>query len=440
MFGNAQSIVIGHGKGILTLLMAGMLSGSVAGQGTDPPDPAPVPAPVPTSGLAAAGEEPEPAKPGPAILVHWNREIAVFRSQDASLSPTERAARAGARLDELAEQLATGTLRIETAKIGSEPGVRFLVGDEFLFALVESDLDELSGEKLSVVSDEVLGRLKEDVAAREEQKDASVLLRGLGISLAATVVLVVVIWLLLRISHGVANLMERWIKKWRSLKFRRFDLRSYLILAVKRVIILLGWVGILAVTNVWLTEVLSQFPITAPVGGVLGDHLARLTRQFGAGVLAAIPGLLAVIIIMMVARWASRLADHLIRSMGETGGDDAIMAGDTAKATRRIVVVLIWIFAVVVAYPYLPGSGSDAFKGISMLLGLMISLGSTGMINQVMSGFVMLYSGSIRTGEYARIGNIEGTITEMGMLATKILTPKREFITVLCPIQPDLLH
>jgi small-conductance mechanosensitive channel len=106
------------------------------------------------------------------------------------------------------------------------------------------------------------------------------------------------------------------------------------------------------------------------------------------------------------------------------------MTTDTAKATRRIVTGLIWLFAMVVAYPYIPGSGSEAFKGLSVLDGLMISLGSTGLINQVMSGFVILYSGAIRTGEYAKIGNIEGTVREMGLLATKIRTPTLEYITV----------
>jgi small-conductance mechanosensitive channel len=60
----------------------------------------------------------------------------------------------------------------------------------------------------------------------------------------------------------------------------------------------------------------------------------------------------------------------------------------------------------------------------------MISLGSAGMINQIMSGFVLLYSGSVRTGEYVKVGEIEGTIKEIGILAVKFMTPRKEFITV----------
>jgi small-conductance mechanosensitive channel len=75
----------------------------------------------------------------------------------------------------------------------------------------------------------------------------------------------------------------------------------------------------------------------------------------------------------------------------------------------------IWIFALTIAYPYIPGSESDAFKGISVFAGLMLSLGSTGFINHVMSGLVIAYSGSMRVGDYVSVQNIEGTLQELGL-------------------------
>jgi small-conductance mechanosensitive channel len=94
------------------------------------------------------------------------------------------------------------------------------------------------------------------------------------------------------------------------------------------------------------------------------------------------------------------------------------------------VVVLVWIFAITVAYPYIPGSSTDAFKGVSVFVGLMISLGSAGLVNQVMSGLVVIYSRALRVGEFVRVGDDVGTVSEVGMLSTKILTRKREEITI----------
>ena len=75
---------------------------------------------------------------------------------------------------------------------------------------------------------------------------------------------------------------------------------------------------------------------------------------------------------------------------------------ETAQPTRRLVTALLWLFAVVVAYPYLPGSQTEAFKGISVFLGLMVTLGSSGLVNQIMSGFTITYSRALRLGDFVR--------------------------------------
>ena len=74
------------------------------------------------------------------------------------------------------------------------------------------------------------------------------------------------------------------------------------------------------------------------------------------------------------------------------------------------MTALLWMFAIVVAYPYLPGSETDAFKGVSVFLGLMVTLGSSGLVNQIMSGFMITYSRALRLGDFVRIGDVEGTV------------------------------
>ena len=103
---------------------------------------------------------------------------------------------------------------------------------------------------------------------------------------------------------------------------------------------------------------------------------------------------------------------------------------ETAQSTRRLVSVLIWLLGLVLAYPYLPGSNSDAFKGVSVFLGVVLSLGSSGIVNQIMSGLTITYSRAVRPGDFVRIGDVEGTITQLGTLSTKIKTPRREEVTI----------
>ena len=103
---------------------------------------------------------------------------------------------------------------------------------------------------------------------------------------------------------------------------------------------------------------------------------------------------------------------------------------ETAQPTRRLVSALLWLFALVLSYPYLPGSDSDAFKGMSVFIGLLISLGSSGIVNQAMSGLTITYSRAVRIGDYVKIGDVEGTVTHLGSLSTKIETDQYEDVTI----------
>jgi small-conductance mechanosensitive channel len=101
-----------------------------------------------------------------------------------------------------------------------------------------------------------------------------------------------------------------------------------------------------------------------------------------------------------------------------------------ARATRQLVTFALWVFALVMAYPYLPGSQSDAFKGISVLLGVMVSLGSSSVVAQAFSGLILIYSRALRPGEYVKIGECEGTVIEIGLFATHIETGSGERIVL----------
>jgi len=103
---------------------------------------------------------------------------------------------------------------------------------------------------------------------------------------------------------------------------------------------------------------------------------------------------------------------------------------ETAQPTRRLLTGLIWVFATIVAYPYLPGSQTDAFKGVSVFLGLLLTLGSSGLVNQIMSGFMITYSRALRTGDFVKVGDVEGTVTQLGVLSTKVKTFRHEEVTI----------
>lgn len=371
-----------------------------------------------------------PAAPEPVPLVVWNREIAVFRATLGNFTPEQRMQNTMQRMVNVTDHLLYQKVRAERTRFGTIEGVSFMIGNQMLFTLVEDDLDHTTGETLDSVSEKVLSRLEELRKAKRSQRSLPMILRGVGIAVAATLGFAALIWVLRWFGRRLRRYVVKRTAALKKLKVRDFDLRPVMLQAFRRVLVIIGWLVALSGAYVWIGTILAQFPYTAPWGQAFGHQIRRLGTGILNGIVGALPGVAVVIVIFAITRWVANLADHLFRQFEDKREADGWLGQDTARATRRIVVVLIWIFGVTLAYPYIPGSESPAFKGISVFVGLMVSLGSTGLVNQVMSGFVVLYSGAVRTGEYARIGDTEGVIQEIGMLSTKVLTPRNEYITV----------
>ena len=180
----------------------------------------------------------------------------------------------------------------------------------------------------------------------------------------------------------------------------------------------------------WLTFVLQRFPLTRPWGEALRGYLIDTVSMLALGALHALPGLFTALLIFLAIRFVVRILGLVFDAIQQNQIQLGTLSGAKAATTRRLVTTLLWLFAIVVAYPYLPGSNTEAFKGVSVFLGLVISLGSSGIVNQLMSGFMLTYSGALEPGEYVQIGDVEGTVTSLGVLSTKIRNRRNEEITI----------
>ena len=88
--------------------------------------------------------------------------------------------------------------------------------------------------------------------------------------------------------------------------------------------------------------------------------------------------------------------------------------------------VVIIAFALVIAYPYIPGSDSAAFKGVSVFLGVILSLGSSSFIGNMIAGLSMTYRGAFKEGDRIKVGEVVGTVEDIKLMVTRVLTPKNE--------------
>jgi small-conductance mechanosensitive channel len=384
---------------------------------------------------AAEVQRSEPARPAvevgdPADLIVWNRHVATLRARIGQVTPDMRVERIGERIADLPVAALAGEVRPVPSNVGNLSGYWITLDEQTLFALLPEDVDTDAGLTLPQTARAVADNLAAAFRARLAQQRLPLMLKAAALSLIATVLFAVGVWTLAWLRRWALKKTTIIVPAAASVRVRGVDLRPYLraveVGAVKALAVGLG----LFACYVWLTFVLLQFPYTQPWGEGLGGWFIALFRSLIVGAVGTLPGFFTVLVIFLFTRLVTRMVDRFFRSV--EGGWLRVdwLEAETARVTRRLVIALIWIFALTVAYPYIPGSGSEAFKGISVLLGLMISLGATGFVNQIMSGLVIVYARSLKTGEYVQVGENEGQITEIGGLATKMLTPTRQEITI----------
>ena len=247
----------------------------------------------------------------------------------------------------------------------------------------------------------------------------------------ATVALLILVWIVRRFKLWTLRRLEQIaFPPERLVPGLAADFHPHVVQAGKTIISLLWAASIFVLVYLWLVYSLGQFPESAPWGEQLEQFLIGLFFDFAKGALGAVPGLFAVVIVFLIARWFVRLI-RIVFDKVETGSLSLPwLERETARTTQTLLIMVVWLFALVVAYPYIPGSDTDAFKGLSVLIGLMVTLGSTGIINQVISGLFVVYSRSVRPEDYVRVGDVEGEVIEVGSLATKLRTPRQEEITI----------
>ena len=378
---------------------------------------------------AAPPENAEKAvEPASAEVVVANRTVAVLRSSWHGYSAAIRAREAEARIR---EQIGQNIWQPVTAD-RFEEGFRILVAGRVVFNLLDADLNPFDPKTPEQARDQVVTRLNEALKASWEQGQLSVILLGILFAFLGTAVYLALIWLCLWLLRKLRDRVARFTPA--QLSEMHEELAGLFAKPLQTVV---NWSLRLAVgtfcvilTYQWITYCLRCFPWTRPWGFAMRGFAFEQARVVFHGILAAIPGLIFVGIIFLITRGLTRLLGLLFLAVEKRKVSLPGLYPDTIHVTRRLVYAILWLFAVIISYPYLPGSDSTAFKGVSIMVGFLISFGSSGVISQVASGIVLVYSRAFKPGDFVQVLETEGTVLSIGILSTKIETAKREQVSI----------
>jgi len=358
-----------------------------------------------------------------------NRDIVTFHSTMVGNTPTQRAEVSTARIEEF---LQTGQQATITSR-SMPDGVFVLANSKPMIFISNEDVDTAAGESIVAITSSTVRTLDLVLSENLEQRSLESLLWSIGRSIAATLALVLCIlalrWMNRRVAILVHRVLDKRITPIKTVGTKKAS-TSVFFVYIQRGMTVASWVVALFLSYGWLTYVLRCFPYTRPWGEELRGYLWGFTTWFVHSIVVAIPGLFTVVVIFLTTRFAAQIVRMIFDRVQQRTITIPFLDAETASPTRRIITWLMWAFAIVMAYPYLPGSNSDAFKGVSVLIGLMISMGSSGVVSHATSGLIIMYSKFMRVGEFVRVGEVEGTIVTVGLFAVRLRTPLREDVVI----------
>ena len=309
---------------------------------------------------------------------------------------------------------------------------QIVAGNLVILNVFDSDarLEQVGRQSLA---NAYLLRIQQAIEDYRSERKTNVLIRHAALALAAVAGLFLFWFFGVRIVRRILLALERRYKH----RVREVGIQSLKLLPAERM--WLSLIGILkfaaaaagaVVSYASLDYLLSLFPWTRELSENLFGFVLDPLRTMGSRFVDAIPNLIFLVMLGCITYYLLRFIRLLFSSV-ESGAITLSSFDPTwAKPTYRLIRVFVIAFALVVAFPYIPGSNTQAFKGVSLFIGLVFSLGSTSLIGNLVSGYSLTYRRAFKPGDRVKIGDYVGDIQESKLLVTYLRTIKNEVIAV----------
>ena len=199
---------------------------------------------------------------------------------------------------------------------------------------------------------------------------------------------------------------------------------------VHLVLRVIKWVIISFVVYLSLPAIFSIFPATKGIATTLIGYVLNPVKEFSVAIISYIPSLITVVVIIVITHYIVRFLGFLAGEVEHEKLQIPNFYPEWARPTFALIRVIIYAFAFIIIFPYLPGSDSPIFKGVSVFLGLLISLGSSSAISNIIAGLVITYMRAFKLGDRVKIGDTVGDVIDKTMLVTHVRTIKNEDVTI----------
>jgi small-conductance mechanosensitive channel len=385
------------------------------------------------------GQGPQPSKamrtgskvpPLGAPVVVDGRTLFTVQARLLTFSPEERAKTITERVMWLSKQPAASIRALHAEDDGNFTEI--VTGETVLATIADADA-RAAGRTRQELAEEYAGAIRGAAEALQKKFGLRAILLSALYAFLATGVLVLLVKLLALIFPKFYAKLEGWHGVYiRSVRIQKLEL-----VPAERIVGLLRTLAhvtrfLLTVflLYVYATVTLSFFPWTQGFSSSLLRSVLWPVSVVGQAMLNYAPNVLFVVVILAVAYYVIKFVKVFFAAVARRTITLPDFYPEWAMPTYRITRFLIIAFTGVVIFPYLPGSNSPAFRGVSIFLGLLFSLGSTSAIANVVAGSVLTYTRSFQVGDRVKIADAMGDVIEKTLLTTRVRTIKNEEISI----------
>lgn len=310
--------------------------------------------------------------------------------------------------------------------------VNILYKDIVVLSVTDKDAIWMGKSKEELAND-YRGVIIANIAAYKDATSFTTLAKEIGLALLVIIFVVVLVryiskfykWLLLKVYKG----RHSWVKGVKIRNYELFTIESQ-IRAMRFVLNSLRWLIILLVIYLAFPVLFKIFPWTEDFANTLFGYVLTPLKKILLGVWHYLPNLVTIIVIIIVFRYVNKGIKYLRDEVKSGALHIPGFYPDWAVPTYQIIRILMFAFMLVVIFPYLPGSDSPVFRGVSVFLGVLFTFGSSGSLSNIVAGLVLTYMRAFKIGDRVKIGDVTGDIIERTLLVTRIRTIKNEDITI----------
>ena len=359
-----------------------------------------------------------------------NDTLFSISERSGSFSPKERSIAITYRINKIAENNILNIKEIDIINI--ENDIDLIYEDEILMSISKKDAESfgINQEKLAIQLKEIISS---DIKNFKRETSLVTILKEIGLAILTILIVIIILILNKKLFRYVASkILDQKGKSINGIKIKNYTLFD----AQKEVKFIIAlsnffkWIINILIIYITLPLLFGIFPWTKNLAKTLFSYIIEPIKRISNEIWDYLPNLFTIIIILYVFKYILKGINYIKNEIEDGNLKIQGFYPDWANSTHQIIKILIYAFMLIVIFPYLPGSDSTVFKGVSVFLGILFSFGSAGSLSNIIAGLVITYMRLFKIGDRVKIGDVVGDIIEKTLLVTRIRTIKNEIISI----------